>query len=75
MRGLKEEIVVVQLKSQKSLQRVVDVVYMVRDQMLEQTREICPNLSFTTDQLDPIISVPREDAIGGSGASEPDADV
>lgn len=41
-------------------QRVVDIVYMVRDQMLEEDREICSGLSITIDPLIPFIEVPRE---------------
>lgn len=63
-----------QQKSQESLEWVMEVMCRVHDQMLKQTREFCPDIFVTTNQLDPFQVVPREDVEGGLSASVSSAD-
>lgn len=46
--------VVARSRSRESLQREVDVVCMVQDEMLERARLFRPVLDITTNQLDPL---------------------
>lgn len=47
-KGLEEDVVVAWRKSHESLQRVMDSIYRVSDQMWEQARGFCPSSFFTS---------------------------
>lgn len=70
-----EEVGVAWLKSRESLQRVVEVVSRVRDEILEQSWLFCLCLAITADQLDPLVYAFEKDTISGPGAEESGVDV
>lgn len=57
LKDLEEEVVVARHRSQESLQQTMEALCKIQDQMLEQTREFCPSLSVTANQLNPFIRV------------------